>query len=118
LRRAVRIWFTPRIELVPVSGNVFPLWYMRQEDPVDQRTTILFFFLNVFCVSLGLWGAWRLWKFPADRGAVAFFLLFILLRTAFLTTLETPEPRYVLVCFPALIALAAQPFLPRPPAAT
>ncbi|HEV3419719.1 MAG TPA: hypothetical protein VG075_05405 [Candidatus Acidoferrum sp.] len=118
LRRAVRIWFTPRIELVPVSGNVFPLWYMRQEDPVDQRTTILFFFLNVFCVSLGLWGAWRLWKFPAARGAVAFFLLFILLRTAFLTTLETPEPRYVLVCFPALIALAAQPFLPRPPAAT
>jgi len=28
-------------------------------------------------------------------------------RTAFLTSLETPEPRYVLECFPALIALAA-----------
>jgi hypothetical protein len=27
-----------------------------------------------------------------------------------LTTLETPEPRYVLVCFPALIALGAQIF--------
>jgi hypothetical protein len=36
--------------------------------------------------------------------------VFIVLRTAFLTTLETPEPRYVLVCFPALIALAAQVF--------
>jgi len=35
---------------------------------------------------------------------------FMVLRTAFLTTLETPEPRYVLVCFPALIALAAQVF--------
>jgi len=34
------------------------------------------------------------------------------LRTAFLTTVETPEPRYVLVCFPALIALAAQVFTP------
>jgi hypothetical protein len=118
LRRAVRIWFTPRIELLPVSGNVFPLRYMREEDPLDQRVTIKLFFLNILYVALGLWGAWRLWKFPAVRGVVAFFLLYILLRTAFLTTLETPEPRYVLVCFPALIALAAQLFLPRTPAGT
>ncbi len=112
-RRAVRIWFTPRIELLPLSGNVFPLAYMREEDPIDQRTTILFFFLNIFYVALGLGGAWRLWKFSNARGVVVFFLLYILLRTAFLTTLEAPEPRYVLVCFPALIALAAQLFLPR-----
>src|SRR6202008_1927377 len=46
LRRAVRMWFTPRIELVPVSGHVFPLAYMREEDPVDQEITILFFVLN------------------------------------------------------------------------
>jgi hypothetical protein len=118
LRRAVRIWFTPRIELLPVSGNVFPLRYMREEDPVDQRVTIKLFFLNILYVALGLWGALRLWKFPAARGVVAFFLLYILLRTAFLTTLETPEPRYVLVCFPALIALAAQLFVTRTPAAT
>jgi hypothetical protein len=39
-----------------------------------------------------------------------FLILFLVLRTAFLTTLETPEPRYVLVCFPALIAVAAQLF--------
>jgi hypothetical protein len=118
LRRAVRIWFTPRIELLPVSGNVFPLRYMREEDPLDQRVTIKLFFLNILYVALGVWGAWRLWKFPAVRGVVAIFLLYILLRTAFLTTLETPEPRYVLVCFPALIALAAQLFLPRAPAGT
>ena len=118
LRRAVRIWFTPRIELLPVSGNVFPLRYMHEEDPVDQRVTIKLFFLNILYVALGLWGAWRLWKFPAARAALAFFLLYILLRTAFLTTLETPEPRYVLVCFPALIALAAQLFLPRTPVDT
>ena len=116
LRRAVRIWFTPRIELLPVSGSVFPLRYMHEEDPVDQRITIKLFFLNILYVALGLCGAWRLWKFPTARGVVAFFLLYILLRTAFLTTLETPEPRYVLVCFPALIALAPQLFLPRTPA--
>jgi hypothetical protein len=33
-----------------------------------------------------------------------------MLRTAFLTTLETPEPRYVLMCYPVLLALAAQLF--------
>jgi hypothetical protein len=44
------------------------------------------------------------------RLAVALLLGFILLRTAFLTTIETPEPRYVLVCFPAVFALAGQVF--------
>jgi hypothetical protein len=39
---------------------------------------------------------------------------FILLRTAFLTTIETPEPRYVLVCYPAVMALAAHAFRPQP----
>jgi hypothetical protein len=118
LRRAFRIWFTPRIELVPVSGNVFPLRYMHQEDAVDQRITILLFFLNILYVALALWGAFRLRCSPAARSVLLLLILYTLLRTAFLTTLETPEPRYVLVCFPGLIALAAQLFLPRPPADT
>ena len=109
--RALTIWFTPRIELLPVSGNVFPLRQMREDDPVDQEVSILFFVMNLFYVALGVCGAARLWRAnPAARPAVAFLVLFIVLRTAFLTTLETPEPRYVLVCFPALIALGAHVF--------
>jgi hypothetical protein len=107
--RAVIIWFTPRIELVPIAGHVFPLAQMREDDPVDQEVTILFFVVNVFYVGLGVWGAVRLWRSnAADRPTVAFLAIFVLIRTAFLTTLETPEPRYVLVCFPLLIALGAQ----------
>jgi hypothetical protein len=69
----------------------------------------LLFVLNLIYVGLGFWAAARLWRSnPAARPAVAFLALFIVLRTVFLTTLETPEPRYVLVCFPALIALGAQ----------
>jgi len=65
-------------------------------------------------VGLGVWGAARLWRSnPTVRPAVAFLALFIVLRTAFLITLETPEPRYVLVCFPALMALGAQVFARR-----
>jgi len=111
LRRAVRIWFTPRIELLPVSGHVFPLAYMREEDPVDQRVTILIFLVNVLYVGLGIWGGWKLWKRRRSRAAVVLLVLYIVVRTAFLTTLETPEPRYVLECFPALIATAAAVFV-------
>src|ERR1700741_4312765 len=107
LRKAVRIWFTPRIELVPVSGHVFPLAYQREEDPVDQEVTILFFLGNVFYVGLGLWGAWKLRRCHGAWPALAVLGLYILTRTAFLSTLETPEPRYVLECFPAVIALGA-----------
>ena len=106
-RRAVRIWFTPRIELVPVSGHVFPLAYQREEDPVDQEVTILFFLGNVLYVALALWGAWKLWQCPAARPALLVLAMYVVVRTAFLTTLETPEPRYVLECFPAVLALGA-----------
>jgi hypothetical protein len=110
LKRAVRIWFTPRIELLPVSGNVFPLRYMHEEDPVDQRVTISYFFLNIIYVALGIAGAWKLWRYPEVRPAIAFIVLYIVVRTAFLASLETPEPRYVLVCFSAIIAFGAQLF--------
>lgn len=113
--RAVVIWFTPRIELLPISGDVFPLAQKLDEDPADQGFTILLFLLNIIYVSLAIWGGVKLWrKSRVVRPALAFFILFIVLRTAFLTTLETPEPRYVLVCFPALIALAAQLFSGKP----
>jgi hypothetical protein len=107
-RRAVRIWFTPRIELLPVSGNVFPLTQMLDEDPVDQGLTIFLFFLNLFYLALAIWGVGKLWNCSGARAAVAVLLFYILVRTAFLTTLETPEPRYVLECFPALLAFGAQ----------
>ena len=113
--RAAVIWFTPRIELLPISGNVFPLAQMFDEDPADQGFTILLFLLNVIYVGLGVWGAAKLWPSSAAvRPPIAFLILFALFRTAFLTTLETPEPRYVLVCFPALIALGAQLFAGKP----
>lgn len=109
--RALTLWFSPRIERLPYSGHVFPLAQAREDDPVDQSVTITLFLLNVLYVALGLWGALHLWRrHPSARPAVLLFGTFIALRTAFLTNVEAPEPRYMLVCFPALIALAAQLF--------
>jgi hypothetical protein len=112
--RALVMWFTPRIELLPFSGHVFPLRASWEDDPIDQSVTIGLFFLNIFYVVLAMWGTLRLWRAqPTSRLAIAVCLAYVVLRTAFLTTLETPEPRYVLECYPLLLALGAQVFLRR-----
>jgi 4-amino-4-deoxy-L-arabinose transferase-like glycosyltransferase len=109
--RTFTIWFTPRIELLPFSGQVFPIRESWREDPIDLSVTLVFFLLNALYAALALWGAWRISREnSALRLAVILLLGYILLRTAFLTTIETPEPRYVLVCFPAVFALAGQVF--------
>jgi 4-amino-4-deoxy-L-arabinose transferase-like glycosyltransferase len=58
---------------------------------------------------MALLGAWRCRKDPV----VLMLVAFIIIRTAFLTTIETPEPRYVLECFPAVFALGAQLWMKR-----
>jgi hypothetical protein len=117
LQRVLTLWFTPRIEQLPISGSVFPLAKTWDTDRLDMSVTVGFFFLNVFYVALALWGATRLWRhWPEARAAVVLLAFFILVRTAFLTTIETPEPRYVLVCYPAVIALAAHAFSRHQPA--
>jgi len=108
LQRVVTLWFTPRVEQLPISGSIFPLAQTWDTDRQDMCVTLGLFFANIFYVALALWGAARLWSFaPEARDAVILLAAFVLIRTAFLTTIETPEPRYVLVCFPAVIALAA-----------
>src|SRR4029077_16452911 len=102
-KRAAAMWFTPRIEMLPFTGLYWPPGEMWEEDPVDYSVTLGFGLLNFLYAGLALGGAWV----ARRRPGVAFLIVFILLRTAFLTHVETPEPRYVLECFPALIALGA-----------
>ncbi len=117
LQRVVTLWFTPRVEQLPVTGSIFPLAYNWDRDRLDMCVTLGLFAANVFYAALALWGALRLWRYsPETRAAVLLLASFVLVRTAFLTTVETPEPRYVLVCFPAVIALAAHGLLRRTPA--
>ena len=112
LQRVVTLWLTPRIEQLPISGSIFPLADTWETDRLDLSVTLSLFFVNLFYLVLAAWGTVLLWRFaPEARGGVSMLVLFILARTAFLTTVETPEPRYVLVCFPAVIALAAHGLL-------
>ena len=113
--RVLSMWFTPRIELLPFSGHLWPFGEAWQEDPVDFSFTVGFFVLNIIYVVLAGWGGLRLWRWSASlRPVLLIFLLYAVIRTVFLTTLETPEPRYVLECFPILLALAAFVLLGKP----
>jgi hypothetical protein len=103
LGRMATLWFTPRIELLPYSGRLWPPGRRWEDDPVDFSVTLAFGLLNFLYVGLALAGAWR-WR---NRPAVALLAAFILVRTLYLTQVETPEPRYVVECFPAVLALAA-----------
>jgi len=108
LQRVITLWFTPRVEQLPVSGSLFPLSETWDTDRLDLCVTVGLFFVNLLYVALALLGSLRLWRFaPEARAALALLALFAVVRTLFLTTVETPEPRYVLACFPALLALAA-----------
>ncbi len=103
LDRAATLWFTPRIELLPYSGHLWPLGQQWEEDPIDFSVTVGFDLLNIFYVGLAVVGAWRSRHCPGPALLVAF----ILVRTVFFMQVETPEARYVLECFPAVLALGA-----------
>jgi hypothetical protein len=107
LLRSVAMWFTPRIELLPYSGQIWPLRSEWQDDREDLVTTLVLFFVNCAYVALALAGAWIARGHPGW----AFLIVFIALRTIFFAGFaDAPEPRYVLECYPAVIALAAQVF--------
>jgi hypothetical protein len=115
LQRVLTIWFTPRNELLPFDSKIFPLADEWDTNGADLVITLSLFFLNILFLIAALWGFVKLWRWHARvRLALVAIAAYILVRTAFLTTVEAPEPRYVLVCFPAILAFAAIAFLKRP----
>jgi 4-amino-4-deoxy-L-arabinose transferase-like glycosyltransferase len=108
--RSLTLWFTPRVELLPYSGHLWPMREEWEDDRTDFLVTLSLVAANVFFLALALAGAWIARRSPGW----ALLILFVLLRTAFFVYfVETPEPRYVLECFPAVLALAAQAFASR-----
>ncbi|MGO8908377.1 MAG: hypothetical protein ACLQDM_03470 [Bradyrhizobium sp.] len=112
--RAWAIWFTPRIELLPYSGKLWPPLKQWRNRSTDFDVTLWFEIFNCIYLGLAFVGAWRCRRHPA----LAFLIAFIVIRTAFLTQLQTVEPRYVIVCFPALLALGAQAWAKTQPGAS
>lgn len=100
--RTADMWLRPRTELLNIESR----WWEFDRHTAESVFALLWAGLNLFYIAAGLRG-WLRWRL----GAAAVFLIgFVLLRSIFLSTLENPEPRYVLECFPALLALAGGAF--------
>src|SRR6266481_159370 len=106
IERAAAMWFTPRITLLPYSGRLWPLAESYRSNPTDFEVTLGLGVLNILCVSIAIAGAWS----GRTNPGILLIVAFIVIRTAFLTQVQTCEPRYVLECFPALLAVSAQLF--------
>ena len=102
--RCFALWFTPRTELLPLAGHLTPVYKEWDEDRPDFLMTLALAVLNVAFVVLAIIGVCKAW----GRPGAAFLLLFVILRTIFIASFaDSPEPRYVLECFPVALAFGA-----------
>jgi hypothetical protein len=104
--RVADMWLRPRTELLPPDVR----WWEFNDDPQWSVLAVGFGIINLFYVLAALIGVFR---FRSIRYA-GLLIGFLLLRSAFLGTLENPEPRYTLECYPIVIVLAANGLLARP----
>ena len=95
--RIADMWLRPRTEMLPLDQR----WW-RFDDPPESAIAILMGAINLALLALAAYGAWVCRRSPA----AVFLLIFVVLRSLFLGTLENPEPRYTLECFPAALAWA------------
>lgn len=102
LLRIAGMWLRPRTELLPVATR----WWEFSQHRGQSWFALLWAAINLFYLLAALRG-WMNWRLGLS-GAVLIAL--VLMRSAFLGTLENPEPRYVLECFPAVLALAGGAF--------
>ncbi|HEY6805851.1 MAG TPA: glycosyltransferase family 39 protein [Pyrinomonadaceae bacterium] len=105
-KRASSLWFDTHSQYYPFDGNLFPL---RDLDHVhhQQYWLPLFAGLTWLYTLLGVLGGWFLLR-TRDPDAKLWFALAgltIFLRLGFFSSLENPEPRYVVELFPFLAIL-------------
>jgi hypothetical protein len=117
-QRALTIWFTPRTEVLPIDGKFWPVREQWQDSHADVLVTGSFGFLGYLYVALAAGGLWIAWNARSVNGVtgfafgpnlwgIALLMTYFFLRTAFLTTVEAPEPRYVVSCYPGILAFVS-----------
>jgi len=102
LLRTADMWLRPRTETLPSDTR----WWDFDDDPQWLALTVGLGIVNLLYMSAAFAGLLR-GRFAPHVGLL---LTFVILRSLFLGTLENPEPRYTLECYPALIVFAAALF--------
>jgi hypothetical protein len=97
LLRLADMWLRPRVEML----NIELRWWQYRLHHVETRISYAYGALNLLYLLAALIGAFYWPRFTAAMVA------YVVLRSVLLLTLEAPEPRYTLECFPIVIAFAA-----------
>jgi hypothetical protein len=100
--RIADMWLRPRTETLPIESR----WWEFGDHPRESAFALAWAALNLLLLLLALRG-WMQWRLGLCGAAL---IGFVLLRSAFLGSVESPEPRYVLECFPVVLALAGGAF--------
>jgi hypothetical protein len=106
LRRMLSMWFDTHSQYYPFQGELLPLAKL-DKDLHQQIWLPLFMLLTLLYTGLALAGAVVLWSGGDSRRWLLLLVLLTLPRMMFLSTLENPEPRYVVELFPLVIAVGA-----------
>jgi len=110
LMRIADMWLRPRTETLPSDTR----WWDFDDDPEWLTLSLGLGIINLAYLSAAFAGLVR-GRFAPHLGLL---LSFVILRSAFLGTLENPETRYTLECYPGVIILAAALFQEKNRAAT
>ncbi len=101
------MWLRPRTELLPPD----PRWWEFNDERGESAAAVGLGLLNLAYVGAALLAFVRKGSWFHYLGLLGGFLL---LRTVFLgITIENPEPRYTLECFPVLLVWAGAVFAGR-----
>ncbi|MGB9286545.1 MAG: glycosyltransferase family 39 protein [Candidatus Sulfotelmatobacter sp.] len=101
--RIADMWLRPRTELLPSD----PRWWEFNDERGWLAVSIVFGVVNLAYAIAAAAGLFRARPFFG----IGLLVLFVALRSLFLGSLENPEPRYTLECYPAVIVLASAIFI-------
>jgi hypothetical protein len=99
LLRILDMWLRPRTEMLPSDSR----WWEFNDEPKWSMLAVGLGAINLAYVLCAIIG-WIKFRSPPFIGLL---VLFGVLRSAFLGTLENPEPRYTLEMYPIVIVFAA-----------
>ncbi|HVJ07157.1 MAG TPA: glycosyltransferase family 39 protein [Acidisarcina sp.] len=100
LGRVSNMWLRPRVEMLPIELRWWQYWLHHNES----YFAFAYGALNLGYLIAALAGLLR--RPPFATAMVAYMLL----RSLLLATIEAPETRYTLECYPMILALAAIAF--------
>lgn len=97
--RVADMWLRPRTDLLRTNDR----WWEFEDDPRGTFWASVVAILNLFFVGAAIWAIVR----RRHMRWAGLLILFVALRSGFLGTLENPETRYTLECYPVVLVFAA-----------